>query len=355
MGANESVPNDNINIDSNATCECGLTFAEGGCGPASLSLMNKLSDEESNKDNAFNSKLLNTVKHYHRHIILCDGMMDWEPKIHQADGSFAQRLIKEIGNRENDLLPASAQELAEKQAKKDKKKMKKGLVAGGESSGSGGGSEKEKKKKKEKTNDDDNDNDNDNQKETQLNSEQSTLQSSSSSNNTSDSTTTPAFTKQSNPLVTACSERSKGEGMDILVYPENIRYVGVTLEQVPLFVEWQVVQGKVCPTLKTEPIGIKHLVLVCTHDSRDKRCGRIGPQVMKKLQDILEEKGVGEETVAVRGSSHLGGHKYAGVIVIYPHGDWYGYMTERNAEKLVDAYLTSNPSDISQYWRGSMS
>jgi hypothetical protein len=60
---------------------------------------------------------------------------------------------------------------------------------------------------------------------------------------------------------------------------------------------------------------------------------------MEKLEQILAAKNVGPDQIAVRGSSHLGGHKYAGVVTVYPDGDWYGMLTGRNAEELVDAYL----------------
>lgn len=37
----------------------------------------------------------------------------------------------------------------------------------------------------------------------------------------------------------------------------------------------------------------------------------------------LASRGVGEDQVALRGASHFGGHRYAGVLIIYPQGDWY--------------------------------
>lgn len=40
------------------------------------------------------------------------------------------------------------------------------------------------------------------------------------------------------------------------------------------------------------------------------------------MRKALESKGVGPDEIAVRGSSHFGGHKYAGVLIIYPQGDW---------------------------------
>lgn len=45
-------------------------------------------------------------------------------------------------------------------------------------------------------------------------------------------------------------------------------------------------------------------------------------QVVGEMRKALEAKGVGPDEIAVRGSSHFGGHKYAGVLIIYPQGDW---------------------------------
>ena len=95
--------------------------------------------------------------------------------------------------------------------------------------------------------------------------------------------------------------------------------------------------------------------MVCTHGQRDKRCGRIGPLVIKKLRELLAAKNVPETDVAVRATSHIGGHKYAGTLIVYPEGNWYGQMSERNAEDLVDAYLSLDPMTvIAKNWRGKM-
>ena len=137
------------------------------------------------------------------------------------------------------------------------------------------------------------------------------------------------------------------------------------------------------------------LVLVCVHGNRDKRCGRAGPQVISELRrqlaaegvpDIIPESSIsssssssigrleeggavaaavaaaaadiktnrhtvgggadggvgsggvesaGRMRVAVRGSSHIGGHKYAGTLIVYPAAQWYGRVTSRTAAELL--------------------
>ena len=39
-------------------------------------------------------------------------------------------------------------------------------------------------------------------------------------------------------------------------------------------------------------------------------------------------RGLGlEGKVALYKTSHVGGHKYAGNVIVYPPGDWLGYVT----------------------------
>lgn len=45
------------------------------------------------------------------------------------------------------------------------------------------------------------------------------------------------------------------------------------------FVKVQLADRKVASALKPVPVSYQKMVLVCTHASRDKRCGRAGPQV----------------------------------------------------------------------------
>jgi hypothetical protein len=57
--------------------------------------------------------------------------------------------------------------------------------------------------------------------------------------------------------------------------------------------------------------------------------------------------------VAVAGSSHIGGHKFAGVLVVYPEGDWYGLITKRNVSELLDNVM--NGTRYLKGWRGNES
>jgi putative effector of murein hydrolase len=56
-------------------------------------------------------------------------------------------------------------------------------------------------------------------------------------------------------------------------------------------------------------------------------------QVIEEFQNQLRERSIPESTVAVKGSSHLGGHKWAGIVLVYPQGDWYGMISKRNVSR----------------------
>jgi hypothetical protein len=103
------------------------------------------------------------------------------------------------------------------------------------------------------------------------------------------------------------------------------------------------------PTL---PLPWDKLVLVCVHAARDKRCGRAGPQVVDEMKKKIasREEGRGHSTVAdgekvaVLGSSHIGGHVFAGTLIVYPSADWYGQVTGKgeSVEQVLDAVYSGH-------------
>lgn len=48
-------------------------------------------------------------------------------------------------------------------------------------------------------------------------------------------------------------------------------------------------------------------LFICTHMSRDARCGRLGYQLARRLQEIVDERGY--DKVHIYQASHVGGHK----------------------------------------------
>lgn len=55
-----------------------------------------------------------------------------------------------------------------------------------------------------------------------------------------------------------------------------------------------------------EDIDADTIILVCTHERRDMRCGKIGPLIVDEFNRVIKEKGLSK--VKVWGTSHFGGN-----------------------------------------------
>lgn len=94
------------------------------------------------------------------------------------------------------------------------------------------------------------------------------------------------------------------------------------------FVDDVIVNGKPWASGIQEVLTGSH-IFVCAHGSRDKRCGVCGPALIQKLKEEIDFRGLGDQ-IFVSPCSHVGGHKYAGNLIIYsPNlegkimGHWY--------------------------------
>ncbi|CAL5225505.1 g8334 [Coccomyxa viridis] len=112
----------------------------------------------------------------------------------------------------------------------------------------------------------------------------------------------------------------------------------------------------------TPPLSL----FVCTHGSRDCRCGTIGDKLVRRLDSLIAERDL-EASIAVFRCSHIGGHKYAGNVLVYGgvspcDGDWYGGVTAEAAEGFLDALTHADISGhggvseatLRPLWRGRM-
>lgn len=92
-----------------------------------------------------------------------------------------------------------------------------------------------------------------------------------------------------------------------------------------------------------EPIT-RPTVLICGHGGRDQRCGILGPLLQSSFRKELERRGIEAEVAQI---SHIGGHKYAGNVIIYlppslegnalkGSGIWYGRVGPEQVEGVVE-------------------
>ncbi|GAV68562.1 Suc_Fer-like domain-containing protein [Cephalotus follicularis] len=151
-----------------------------------------------------------------------------------------------------------------------------------------------------------------------------------------------------------------GEGTDgdVLIFPEMIKYKGLKDSDVDSFVEDVLVNSKPWGSGEQEVLIGSH-VFVCAHGSRDKRCGVCGPALMEKLEEEIELRGL-KDQVFVSPCSHIGGHKYAGNLIIYGPGSegkvvghWYGYVTPNDVPAVLDQHIAKGEI-IERLWRGQM-
>lgn len=151
--------------------------------------------------------------------------------------------------------------------------------------------------------------------------------------------------------MTACDQASTGPGYDILIFPDQVRYTGVQERDFEALVEDHLVGNRVSDRLPHQPLAGHHL-FVCVHGVRDARCGVCGPPLVEAFASALAASGYADQ-VAVRQTSHVGGHKYAGNVLIYPGGDWYGHVTPADVARIVDRHIV-NGAIVWDLWRGRM-
>jgi (2Fe-2S) ferredoxin len=148
--------------------------------------------------------------------------------------------------------------------------------------------------------------------------------------------------------LTVCDLRSEGhhhEGIDIIVFPSMIKLLHVTVEKIP-----DVIQKLLVENLHPKDAGIPHhptdftsCIMVCAHKLRDKRCGVAGPLLAKEFNRQCHDRGLHD--VAIVEVSHTGGHKYAGNVIVYPSGHWYGRVTTCSAKALLDLHFADSTSE----------
>ncbi|AET00804.1 putative thioredoxin-like ferredoxin [Medicago truncatula] len=151
------------------------------------------------------------------------------------------------------------------------------------------------------------------------------------------------------------TETSNG---DVLIFPDMIRYRRLTHFDVETFVEEVLVKNG--EWLPGTPETLKgSYVFVCSHGSRDRRCGVCGPVLVNRFREEIEYHGL-QGKVFVSPCSHIGGHKYAGNVIIFGSsmngevtGHWYGYVAPEDVPLLLQQHVMKGEI-IDSLWRGQM-
>ncbi|TAJ46475.1 MAG: sucrase ferredoxin [Herbiconiux sp.] len=87
------------------------------------------------------------------------------------------------------------------------------------------------------------------------------------------------------------------------------------------------------------------LFAVCAHARHDQCCAVRGRQVVARLAEAYPE-----ETWEC---SHLGGDRFAGTMVLFPHGLYYGRVDDGDAARIAESYLDGRVEE--EWFRGRSS
>lgn len=129
-----------------------------------------------------------------------------------------------------------------------------------------------------------------------------------------------------------------------------------------------------------ETLKIQHspTILICGHGHRDQRCGVMGPVLQAEFRRALERAGYAVDGKKVDAPnhanvgliSHIGGHKYAGNVIVYippgfwskgggpghelaGKGIWYGRVEPRHVEGIVQETILGERV-ITDHFRGGI-
>ncbi|RIA80938.1 Sucrase/ferredoxin-like-domain-containing protein [Glomus cerebriforme] len=247
----------------------------------------------------YEAPLYNTVKPYIKHVLISTGKGDWHTNIEDECGSLASSFHKVINN-----------------AKLNEKKLK------------------------------NNDHQQNQQEHENTDHTRIIITNSSRKNSENDS----LFSK----------------GNDVLLFPENILIKNVTTKQVTDFYKKFLLSDDNNNNylddnnFLIEKMPYKAVIVICSHKRRDKRCGVTGPLLKDEFDKILKEKGLEPKSnntdgVGVFLSSHTGGHRFAGNVIVYKEGKgiWYGRVTPCHAKSIIDHTIIEGKV-IKDLYRGSM-
>ncbi|KAF6137083.1 hypothetical protein GIB67_030847 [Kingdonia uniflora] len=150
-------------------------------------------------------------------------------------------------------------------------------------------------------------------------------------------------------------EGTEFEDRDILIFPDMVKYRGLTELNVSTFVEDVLVNYNQWGSGSYSSLVGSH-IFVCAHSSRDKRCGVCGPILLDKLREEIGSRGLNGQ-IFVSPCSHIGGHKYAGNLIVFsPNlegkitGHWYGYVTPDDVPAVLDDHIGKGIV-IERLWR----
>ncbi|KAK9712605.1 hypothetical protein K7432_007048 [Basidiobolus ranarum] len=141
---------------------------------------------------------------------------------------------------------------------------------------------------------------------------------------------------------------------EVIILPSNKLVRNVNLENLDCFLDTYVYsEEQHMEEFEVENLPEEHgFILICSHRRRDKRCGVTAPILKEEFHRILLEKEL-QDKVEVLLVSHIGGHKFAGNVIIYPVGVWYGRVKSCHVKAIVEKTLLDEHI-IEELYRGRL-
>lgn len=89
-------------------------------------------------------------------------------------------------------------------------------------------------------------------------------------------------------------------------------------------------------------------ILICTHGSQDKCCGKYGYPFYRQALKLVENLFLKE--VRIWQVSHIGGHRFAPTAIDFPEGRYYGHLDESSFTSILTK--TGDINNLSKVYRG---
>lgn len=84
---------------------------------------------------------------------------------------------------------------------------------------------------------------------------------------------------------------------------------------------------------ETPGVPVEHpLMIVCTHGKRDRCCAKYGRPLYDELKGKIDPAWVWQST-------HIGGDRFAGNLVVLPEGLYFGRVGDEDLDPLLDGYF----------------
>ncbi|GAA5935241.1 uncharacterized protein JCM15063_000979 [Sporobolomyces koalae] len=157
------------------------------------------------------------------------------------------------------------------------------------------------------------------------------------------------------------SKKGEQELYSATLYPDFIHYPRFSLSSLR---EFESDLASLPPPASASSAADNRVdIYVCTHGTRDCRCGDLGEQFYQALSARIGQSATAakdQDRIRVARIAHVGGHKFAVNVLVYRQAqqtcDWYGMLDPVNdVATLIDHALEPQGRDpLYKFWRGRL-